>query len=73
MKTENQAPTLTKDIRANLKTFVEKELNKLPETLAVLPTDKKLDLLLKLLPYVLPKVESVSMNKGEPSSWDVDD
>lgn len=72
-KTENQTPILTKDIRANLKTFVEKELNQLPETLAALPADKKLDVLLKLLPYVLPKVESVSMTKGEPTSgWKFD-
>ena len=73
MKTENQAPIFTKDIRTNLKTFVEKELNQLPETLAALPADKKIDVLIKLLPYVLPKVASVEMTKGEPSSgWSFD-
>ncbi len=70
MKTNE--PTLTKDLRATLKSIVEKELNQLPEKLAALAPDKKLDVLLKLLPYVLPKVESVSMTKGEPSVWEID-
>lgn len=70
MKTIEQP--LTKDLRANLKTLVEKELNQLPETLAALPAEKRLEVLLKLLPFVLPKVESVSMTKGEPASWDID-
>ncbi len=72
MKTIEQTQTLTKDLRANLKTLVEKELNQLPETLATLPAEKRLEVLLKLLPFVLPKVESVGMTKGEPSSWEMD-
>lgn len=64
--------TLTRDLRVNLKSLVEKELNQLPETLAALPPEKRLEILLKLLPFVLPKVESVSMTKGEPTSWDFD-
>jgi hypothetical protein len=73
MKTIDEQPqTLTKDLRANLKTLVEIELNQLPETLAALPADKRLEVLLKLLPFVLPKVESVAMTKGEPTSWELD-
>jgi len=73
MKTIDEQPqTLTQDLRANLKSLVEKELNQLPETLAALAADKRLEVLLKLLPFVLPKVESVSMTKGEPTSWELD-
>jgi hypothetical protein len=72
MKTDEQPQTLTKNLRANLKQLVEKELNQLPETLATMAPDKRLDVLLKLLPFVLPKIESVGMNKGEPSSWVID-
>ncbi|MDO9154162.1 MAG: hypothetical protein Q7U47_10785 [Paludibacter sp.] len=72
MKTIEQTPTLTKDLRANLKSIVETELNQLPETLAALPPDKRLEVLLKLLPFILPKVESVGMTKGEPTSWELD-
>lgn len=70
MKTKEQ--TLTKDLRATLKTIVEKELNQLPETLAALPAEKRLEIVLKLIPFVLPKVASVEMTKGEPTSWDID-
>ena len=73
MKNTNETPQpLTKDLRANLKSLIEKELNQLPETLAALSPDKRLEVLLKLLPFVLPKVESVSMTKGEPTSWAID-
>lgn len=72
MKTVTDQPqTLTKDLRANLKSLVEKELNQLPETLAALAPEKRLEVLLKLLPFVLPKVESVAMTKGEPTSWEL--
>jgi len=73
MKTETEKPqTITKDLRATLKTIVEKELNQLPETLASMAPEKRLEVLLKLLPFVLPKVESVAMTKGEPTSWELD-
>lgn len=73
MKTETEKPqTLTKDLRATLKTIVENELNQLPETLATMTPDKRLEVTLKLIPFVLPKVASVEMTKGEPISWELD-
>jgi len=68
---DEQPQPLTKDLRAKLKSLVETELNQLPQTLAAFPADKRLEILLKLLPFVLPKVESVSMTKGEPSTWEL--
>jgi hypothetical protein len=68
-KTDEQTPKLTSDLRATLKLIVEKELNQLPETLAAMAADKRLEVILKLLPFVLPKVASVEMDKGEPLDW----
>ena len=61
---------LTKEIRTILKGIIAKELNMLPETIENLEPDKRLEILIKLLPYVLPKVESVRMETGEPFSFD---
>lgn len=66
-----QTQTLTSDLRAKLKTIIENEINQLPDTLAALPPDKRLDSVLKLIPFVLPKVASVEMDKGEPVVWDL--
>ena len=61
---------LTKEMRAVLKGIVQKELENLSETIKSLEPDKRTEVILKLLPYVLPKVESVPMDKGEPVSYD---
>lgn len=71
-KTDEQTPKLTSDLRNTLKLIVEKELNQLPETLAAMTPDKRLEVTLKLIPFVLPKVASVEMTKGEPISWELD-
>lgn len=70
-KTNEQTPKLASDLRATLKSIVEIELNQLPETLAALPAEKRLEIVLKLIPFVLPKVASVEMDKGEPVVWDL--
>ena len=61
---------LTKEMRAILKSIISKELEILPETIKKMNPEKRLDILLKLLPYVLPKVEAISPGAGEPLSFD---
>lgn len=63
---------LTKELRLILKQIVFNELSELPERLEKMETDKRTEILIKLIPYVLPKVESVSMDKGEGlfPEWD---
>jgi len=63
---------LTREMRAILKSIVSKELATIPETLEKMEPVKRLDVILKLLPYVLPKIEPVPMHAGEPllSDWD---
>jgi len=55
----------TKELRELLKAFVFSELETLPETLAALPADKRAELLVKILPFVLPKVDAVNATFGE--------
>jgi len=60
-----EAP-LTFDIRERLKALMEKELAELPKTLETLEPAQRLNIVCKLIPYVLPKVEAVSCTTGEP-------
>ena len=53
-------------IRDTLKELMQKELEQLPETLKDLEPVQRLNVLCKLIPYVLPKVEAVHSEKGEP-------
>ena len=57
---------LTGNIRETLKELMQKELEQLPETLKELEPVQRLNILCKLMPYVLPKTESVKHTLGEP-------
>ncbi len=64
---------LTKEIRQTLKTALAGQIEKIPELLEQLPDEKRLGYLIKLLPYVLPKVESVDMRSGEPLDFSLNE
>lgn len=66
-KVEYNKP-LTGNIRDTLKEMMQKEIESLPDTLKGLEPVQRLNILCKLIPYVLPKVESVTHNLGEPES-----
>lgn len=57
---------LAGNIRDTLKDLMQKELEQLPETLKELDPLQRLNILCKLMPYVLPKTESVKHTLGEP-------
>ena len=61
-----------KQLRSALKNCVHNEFEKLPELLEELKPKERLELLVKLLPYALPKNNKVTASYGEPTSWDVD-
>jgi len=69
-KVEYNKP-LTGDIRETLKEMMQKELEKLPDTLKELDPVQRLNILCKLIPYVLPKVESVTHKLGEPDEYKI--
>jgi hypothetical protein len=57
---------LTTDLRKTLKAILKTEIEKLPEYLETLEPEKRLNVICKLIPFVLPKVESVTHTLGEP-------
>jgi hypothetical protein len=64
---------LTKELRAVLKDLLFEELKNIPEQFTKLEPKDRLDLLIKLLPFVLPKVEAVPMSLNEPSIFGFED
>ena len=48
---------LTKELRTVLKNILEKELEAMPDNLDKLEPKDRLEVVIKLLPYVLPKIE----------------
>jgi hypothetical protein len=68
MKTKDQV--LTMGLRETLKSIMQKEIEKLPETLEALDTKERLNVVCKLMPYVFPKVESIHPKEGEPLQLD---
>ncbi len=60
---------ITAEIRTVLKNFFFAELEKLPTYLDSLDNEKRVEILLKLMPYVLPKVHDVGDKRGEPDEF----
>jgi len=56
-------------LRDKIKAIVQAELETLAETLETLEPEKRLNIVCKLLPFVCPKVETVSHKEGEPFTW----
>jgi hypothetical protein len=67
MKAKEQI--LTNDLRDKLKSIMQKEIEKLPETLEALEPKERINIICKLMPFVFPKVEAVHPENGEPDKW----
>jgi hypothetical protein len=64
---------LTKELRAVLKNILHQEIELLPDHFNKLEPKDRLELLVKLLPFALPKVEPESYQIGEGGigdNWD---
>jgi len=59
---------LTKELRTVLKDFIFDELEALPAKLDELDTKDRIEIIIKIMPYVLPKVDNVKGDNGEPVS-----
>jgi hypothetical protein len=68
---EKTQTILTTDLRNSLKELFKKELTKVPGYINMLQPKDKLDYLLKLMPYVLPKLENVNHETGEPGEFEM--
>ena len=65
---------LTKELRAALKNILHHEIEKLPDHFNKLEPKDRLELLVKLLPFALPKVQPESYEIGEgglADSWNL--
>lgn len=69
-RTKGTTNRMTKEIRAVLKDVIGEQLESMPDVLATLEPKEKLEFIIKLMPYVLPKVEAVKMNDGEGLTFD---
>jgi hypothetical protein len=60
---------ITKELRSVLKDVMYDEIGALQERLETLNPKERVELLIKLMPYALPKVTSVSHTTNEPLDW----
>ena len=57
---------LTMNLREILKGIVRDEMEQIPELLQELEPRERLNVICKLMPFVCPKVDTVSSSSGEP-------
>ena len=61
---------LTKELRTILKNVLYNELENIEELLDSLETKERLDMLIKLMPFALPKVDKIGHTYNEPFEVD---
>ena len=61
---------LTSEMRDILKNVMLNRLSKIDELLDQLPPKEQMDILVKLMPYVFPKLETISHKTNEPFEWE---
>lgn len=64
------ANKLTLELRTLLKNVVHQELELLSDHLSKLDVPERLELLIKLLHFTVPKVEQINYQEDEPTFWD---
>ena len=60
---------LTKELRSLLKDILYDELVNIEDRLNDLETKERIELVIKLMPFVFPKVSMVSLTQNEPFEW----
>ena len=61
---------LTKELRSALKNIIHDEIEQLPDHFAKLDAKERIELLVKMMPFVLPRVEVISPTANEPIDLD---
>ena len=69
MSKKPKEQVLTTGLRDTLKIIMQKEIEKLPDTLEALEPKDRLNILCKLMPFVFPRVEAVRSTDGEPNDF----
>jgi hypothetical protein len=60
---------MTKELRSVLKDLLFEELEHLKEKLDTLRPKERVELIIKLMPFILPKVNNISHKVNEPIDW----
>ena len=60
---------ITKELRVLLKDIIYQELEEVQERFSLLEPRERIELIIKLMPYILPKVNSISHTTNEPLDW----
>ncbi len=59
----------TEELRNQFKKMVGDELEKLPELLEQLEAKERLNFICRMIPFVLPKVDTVDYSRGENDNF----
>ena len=60
---------LTKELREVLKNILYSELERIEDLLETLEPKQRIELLIKLMPFIFPKITSVHFKEDEPFSF----
>jgi len=60
---------LTKELRIILKNVLYNELENIEELLETLEPKERIELVIKLIPFILPKVDKIGHTFNEPLDW----
>lgn len=60
---------MTKELRSVLKDLLYEEIEELRERLNGLEPKERIELIIKLMPFALPKVNGISHTVNEPLDW----
>ncbi len=71
LKNNKMSQIITKDLRELLKETLQEEIENLPTYLQSLNEKDRLNIIIKLMPFVFPKIETAPSTIGEPflSNW----
>ncbi len=69
-RTKGTPNRLTKELRSLLKNILHIELERIQEYLEQLEPKERLEIIIKMMPYVLPKIKDESHTINEPTIWD---
>ena len=68
-RTKGTPNRLTKELRTLLKDILYQELEIFQDHLDHLEPKERLEILVKIMPYVFPKVQNTSHTTNEPLDW----
>jgi hypothetical protein len=64
-KSDKQAEVKVDEMRQSLKELMKREIANLPDLIEQLPPEQRINMVFKLMPFVLPKVNTVHPKSGE--------